>query len=43
MKKMTLKTIPDSRPKWESVYPFSLAKTAQKPYPMGWHIPIWLI
>ena len=37
------KTIPDSRPKWEKCIPVFRPKTSQKPYPMGRHIPIWLI
>ena len=36
------KTIPDSRPKWAKfIYTHSQTKKAQKPYPLGWHIPIW--
>ena len=35
------KTIPDSRPKWAKfIYTLSQTKKAQKPYPLGWHIPI---
>ena len=38
------KTIPDSRPKWAKfIYTHSQTKKAQKPYPLGWHIPIWLM
>ena len=35
-------TKPDSRPKW-AVYTQFLTKTARKPYPLGQHIPTWLI
>ena len=36
------KTIPDSRPKWAKFNRFQ-TKTVQKPYPLGRHIPVWLI
>ena len=36
--------IPDSRLKWaKSIITCFQTKTAQKPYPLGWQIPVWLI
>ena len=29
--------------KMGKIYTRSQTKTAQKPYPLGWHIPIWLV
>ena len=38
-----LKTISDSRPKWTKSIPVFRPKRRKKPYPMGRHIPKWLI
>ena len=38
-----LKTIPDSRSKWAKSTPFFTPKRPKKPYPLGRHVPIWLI
>ena len=41
------KPLPHSRPKWPqspgNAYTRFQTKTALKPYPLGWHIPTWLI
>ena len=38
-----LKTIPEIQTKMGKVYTRFHTKTAQKPHPMGRHIPMWLI